>query len=156
MVRQLLYSAALDPYWRETARISTDPAIAAIAAKAEKEAAYHLRHAAEWVVRLGDGTAESRRRAERALDLLWPYTAELFDADPVEAALMADGAVPDPAGIRVLWEEDVGNVLHRATLARPEARWQQRGGRAGRHSEHLGFLLAELQYMQRTYPGAAW
>jgi ring-1,2-phenylacetyl-CoA epoxidase subunit PaaC len=156
MVRQLLYSAVLDPYWRETARISADPAIAAVAAKAEKEAAYHLRHAAEWVVRLGDGTPESRRRAERALDALWPYTDELFDADPVEAALVAEGAVPDPAGIRAAWEETMGSVLRRATLAWPEARWQQRGGRAGRHSEHLGFLLAELQYMQRTYPGATW
>ena len=156
MVRQLLYSAVLDPYWRETARISADPVIAAVAAKAEKEAAYHLRHAAEWVVRLGDGTPESRRRAERALDALWPYTDELFDADPVEAALVAEGAVPDPAGIRAAWGETMGSVLRRATLARPEARWQQRGGRAGRHSEHLGFLLAELQYMQRTYPGATW
>ncbi len=155
MVRQLLYSAALDPYWR-AARTSNDPAIAAIAAKAEKEAAYHLRHAAEWTVRLGDGTAESRRRAEQALEALWPYTDELFDADPVEEALMADGAAPDPAEIRLAWEQSVKNVLQRATLARPEARWQQRGGRAGRHSEHLGFLLAELQYLQRTYPGAGW
>ncbi len=156
IVRQLLYSAALDPYWRETARISTDPAIAAIAAKAEKEAAYHLRHAAEWTVRLGDGTAESRRRAEQALEALWPYTDELFEADPVEEALRAAGAVPDQAGIRLAWERSVGEVLRRATLARPDARWQQRGGRAGRHSEHLGYLLAELQYLQRTYPGATW
>jgi ring-1,2-phenylacetyl-CoA epoxidase subunit PaaC len=156
MIRQFLYSAALDPYWRAAARTSNDPAIAAIAAKAEKEAAYHLRHAAEWTVRLGDGTAESRRRAIQALEELWPFTDELFEADPVESALAADGAVPDLADIRLAWERGVAEVLRRATLARPDARWQQRGGRAGRHSEHMGFLLAELQYLQRTYPGAVW
>ena len=156
IVRQLLYSAALDPYWRAAAQTSNDPAIAAIAGKAEKEAAYHLRHAAEWTVRLGDGTAESRRRAERALEELWPYAEELFETDAIEADLVTSGAAPDPAGIRPAWEQRMAEVLRRATLARPECRFAQHGGRAGRHSEHLGHLLAELQYLQRAYPGATW
>ncbi len=155
IVRQLLYSAALDPYWR-AACASTDPAIAAIAAKAEKEATYHLRHAAEWTVRLGDGTAESRRRAQAALETLWPLTEELFETDAADAALLAAHAIPDPAEIRPIWAHTLDAVLARATLDRPGTGWPQRGGRDGRHSEHLGFLLAELQYLQRTYPGAVW
>jgi ring-1,2-phenylacetyl-CoA epoxidase subunit PaaC len=155
IIRQLLYSAALNPFWR-AAGASADPAIAAIAAKAEKESAYHLRHAAEWTVRLGDGTAESHRRAERALEALWPFTEELLGTDAAESALLASGAIPDPAPIRDAWNARVDSVLARATLARPERGWAQRGGRDGRHSEHMGKLLAELQHMQRTYPGAAW
>jgi ring-1,2-phenylacetyl-CoA epoxidase subunit PaaC len=155
IVRQLLYSAALDPYWR-AACASTDPAIAAIAAKAEKESAYHLRHATEWTVRLGDGTAESHRRAQAALEALWPFAEELFEADAAEAALIAAGAIPDPAAVRAAWTQRIEATLRRATLVPPEAGWPQRGGREGRHGEHLGFLLAELQYLQRTYPGAAW
>ena len=155
IVRQLLYSAALDPYWR-AARASTDPDIAAIAAKAEKESAYHLRHAGEWTVRLGDGTAESHRRARAALEALWPFTDELFEADAAETALIAAGAIPDPAPIRDAWNARIDAVLSRATLERPARAWPQTGGRAGRHGEHLGLLLAELQHMQRTYPGAGW
>ncbi len=154
-IRQLLYSAALDPYWRAAAA-STDPAIAAIAAKAEKESAYHLRHAAEWTVRLGDGTAESHRRADAALAVLWPFVGELFEADAPEAALIGAGVVPDPEAIRPLWSQRIEAVLGRATLSAPASVWPRRGGRDGRHSEHLGFLLAELQYLQRTYPGASW
>lgn len=155
IVRQLLYSAFADPFWR-AACAATEPAIAAIAAKAEKESAYHLRHAAEWLIRLGDGTAESNRRAAAALEALWPFTDELFEADEADAALIADGIIPDPGAILRVWEATLELVLGRATLARPQARWMQSGGRRGLHSEQLGLLLAEMQYLQRAYPGASW
>ncbi len=155
IVRQLLYSAFADPFWR-AACAATEPAIAAIAAKAEKESAYHLRHAAEWLIRLGDGTAESNRRAAAALEALWPFTDELFEADEADAALIADGIIPDPGAILRVWEATLESVLGRATLARPQARWMQSGGRRGLHSEQLGLLLAEMQYLQRAYPGASW
>jgi ring-1,2-phenylacetyl-CoA epoxidase subunit PaaC len=155
IVRQLFYSAFADPYWRAMMR-SSDATIAAIAAKSEKESAYHLRHASEWVIRLGDGTEESHRRAQDAIDALWPYTGEMFDADEAEHALIADGVALDPATLREIWDATIDRVLHQATLARPVSQWMQRGGRAGRHSEHLGHLLTEMQHLQRTYPGATW
>lgn len=154
IMRQFLYAAFIDPWWRALTR-SADPGLAAIAAKAEKETAYHLRHSAEWVIRLGDGTAESHRRAQDALDLLMPYTGELF-GPPDEAALIADGTTPDPATIRPEWDETLDSVLAQATLTRPAAPWSQSGGRTGRHTEHLGFLLAEMQHLPRTHPGAQW
>jgi ring-1,2-phenylacetyl-CoA epoxidase subunit PaaC len=155
MVRQLLYSAFADPYWRAMTR-SADAMLAAIAAKAEKESAYHLRHAAEWTIRLGDGTAESRRRAQDALDALWMYTGEPFAPDEAELALIRDGIAADPHPLRTEWEATVSDVLRRATLQRPPDGWAQTGGRSGRHTEHLGYLLAELQFLQRAYPGAIW
>jgi ring-1,2-phenylacetyl-CoA epoxidase subunit PaaC len=151
MVRQLLYSAFIDPYWRAL-MTSPDATLAAIAAKSEKESAYHLRHASEWVIRLGDGTAESHRRAQAALDRLWPYTGELFA--PEDEALAA--LVPNPPALRAAWRETLSRVLTQATLTMPTDGWMQSGGRAGAHSEHLGHLLAELQYLPRTYPGAVW
>lgn len=155
MVRQLLYAAYADPYWRAMMS-SRDATLAAIAAKAEKEMAYHLRHSAEWVVRLGDGTPESNARAARALTALWPYTGELFETDAVDDALIEAGIAVDPASLRDTWRATVAAVLDRATLAMPADGYMQKGGRSGRHSEHLGHLLAELQYMQRTIPGATW
>lgn len=155
IVRQVLYSAYADPYWRATMR-SADPTLAAIAAKSEKESAYHLRHAAEWLIRLGDGTAESHARAQAAVDALWPFAGEMFDADAPERGLVAAGVAVDPATLRAGWDATLDRVLTDATLARPASGWMQRGGRAGRHSEHLGRLLAEMQHLQRTYPGATW
>jgi ring-1,2-phenylacetyl-CoA epoxidase subunit PaaC len=155
MVRQFLYSAFADPYWRGM-MASADATLAAIAAKSEKESAYHLRHSAEWVIRLGDGTAESQRRTQDAVDALWPYTGELFMADAVDRELMARRIVVDPEALRKQWESIVDEVLQRATLRRPPSGWMQTGGRAGRHSEHLGHVLAELQFLQRSYPGATW
>ena len=154
ILRQFLYAAFIDPWWRAMMH-SADPGLAAIAAKAEKETAYHLRHAAEWVIRLGDGTPESHRRAQDALDLLFPYTGEMFGpAD--ETPLVAQGLAADPAALRPIWDHTVDTVLQQATLTRPAAPWFQHGGRIGRHSEHLGFLLAEMQHLPRTYPGATW
>lgn len=155
MVRQLLYAAFADPYWRAM-KASRDATLAAIAAKAEKEMAYHLRHSAEWVVRLGDGTRESHDRTARALVQLWPFTGELFEADEIERAMIDDGVAVDPASLRETWRKTVSDVLLRATLEMPADAYMQKGGRSGRHSEHLGHLLTELQYMQRTIPGATW
>jgi len=155
IIRQFLYSAFIDPYWRALAA-SSDPTLAAIAAKAEKESAYHLRHSAEWVIRLGDGTLESHERAQAALDEFWMYTGELFEIDGAERALIEAGVAADPAGTRDIWNATVDAVLSEATLVRPSSGWMQSGGRAGRHSEHLGYILADLQFLQRAYPGATW
>jgi ring-1,2-phenylacetyl-CoA epoxidase subunit PaaC len=141
MARQFLYSAYAAPFWRQTAG-SDDATLAGIAATAQHEAAYHLRHAGDWLIRLGDGTEESHRRAQDALDTLWPYTGEMFEGDS--------------ASLRGEWNETVAGVLAEATLARPKDGWMQTGGRRGRHSEHLGYMLAELQFLQRAYPGAQW
>jgi ring-1,2-phenylacetyl-CoA epoxidase subunit PaaC len=155
MVRQFFYSAFADPYWRAMMR-SADPTLAAIAAKSEKESAYHLRHSSEWMVRLGDGTAESHARAQTAIDDLWAFTGELFEVDDSERALIDAGIAVDPAGLRPQWLKTISNVVSEATLSLPKSDWMQQGGRSGRHSEHLGHLLSELQSMQRTFPGATW
>ena len=155
IARQLLFSAHADPFWR-ACTASADPGLAAVAGKAEKESAYHLRHAAEWLVRLGDGTAESHARAQAALDALWPYTGELFEADAPEAALIAAGLLPDPAPLRAAWTVTIERTLARATLARPDDGWMQTGGRHGLHSEALGRMLAEMQSLARAHPGAVW
>lgn len=155
MVRQLIYSAFMHPFHKAMAA-SKDETLAGVAAKAEKEMAYHVRHSAEWVIRLGDGTDESHRRAQDALDALWPYAGELFEVDaPMRAAIEA-GFVPDPASLRATFDATLAEVLTDATLTLPKLGSFQTGGRAGRHSEHMGFLLAQLQYMQRTYPNAVW
>jgi ring-1,2-phenylacetyl-CoA epoxidase subunit PaaC len=155
IVRQLFYTAFIDPFWRATTT-STDATLAAIAAKSEKESAYHLRHAGEWLVRLGDGTEESHHRAQDAMDWLWPYVGELFEADAAEQGLIATGVLPAPAALRDGWDRTVAALLDRATLRRPPDSWMQTGGRRGVHSEHLGTMLAEMQVLQRTYPGARW
>jgi ring-1,2-phenylacetyl-CoA epoxidase subunit PaaC len=155
IVRQFFYSAFADPYWRAMTA-STDPTLAAIAAKSEKESAYHLRHSGEWVIRLGDGTAESHARAQAAVEDLWPYTGEWYEPDEAERGLIAGGVAVDPESLRETWSKTVATVLAEATLAVPSGDAFQRGGRDGRHSEHLGHLLSELQYLQRTYPGAKW
>jgi ring-1,2-phenylacetyl-CoA epoxidase subunit PaaC len=135
---------------------SGDTTLAAVAAKSEKESAYHLRHSSEWIVRLGDGTAESHRRAQQAIDDLWAFTGEMFDADDSERALIDGGVAVDPTGLRQQWLKTVLSVVDEATLTVPKSDWMQQGGRSGKHSEHLGHLLSELQSMQRTFPGATW
>src|SRR6202012_233983 len=155
IVRQFFYAAFADRYWRAIMR-SSDATLAAIAAKSEKESAYHLRHSSEWMVRLGDGTAESHRRAQAAVDDLWAYTGEMFHVDESERGLIDDGVAVDPAALHPQWQNTVLKVVSEATLALPPNGWMQQGGRSGRHSEHLGHLLSELQSMQRTFPGATW
>ena len=130
--------------------------LAAIAAKSVKETRYHLRYSSGWLVRLGDGTAESRQRAQQALQHLWPYTREMFEEQANDRLLASVGVVPPLAALESAWRARVAGVLGEATLEQPAAtpyRWQ---GRRGVHSEHLGHLLAEMQYLQRAYPGAQW
>ncbi len=155
MVRQFFYAAFADLYWRAMMN-SSDPTLAAIAAKSEKESAYHLRHSSEWIVRLGDGTEESHRRAQGAIDDLWAYTGEMFATDDSERGLIDAGIAIDPATLRPQWLKTIAGVVNEATLSLPNNNWMQQGGRSGRHSEHLGHLLSELQSMQRTFPGATW
>ena len=155
MVRQFFYAAFADLYWRAMTG-SNDPTLAAIAAKSEKESAYHLRHCSEWIIRLGDGTEESHHRAQTAIDDLWAFTGEMFCYDDSERALIEAGIAVDAAALRPRWLKTVADVVAEATLALPESGWMQSGGRSGRHSEHLGHLLSELQSMQRTFPGATW
>ena len=155
MTRQFFYAAFADLYWRAMMN-SPDATLAAIAAKSEKESAYHVRHSSEWMVRLGDGTGESHRRAQTAIDDLWAYTGEMFEVDDSERGLIDAGIAIDPATLRARWIETISSVLREATLPLPHSDWMQQGGRNGRHSEHLGHLLSELQSMQRTFPGATW
>jgi ring-1,2-phenylacetyl-CoA epoxidase subunit PaaC len=155
MARQLFFSAyQLELYRRLTG--STDPTLAAIAAKAEKEVVYHVDHVAGWVIRLGDGTEESHRRMQAGIDRLWPFTSELFEADEVTGRLSAAGTGIDPDGLAAAWDEQVGAVLAEATLEQPSDGWRPGGGRRGIHTEHLGFLLAEMQHLHRCHPGATW
>ncbi len=139
---------------------STDERIAQVAAKAAREVAYHAERSADWVVRLGDGTGESHARMQKALDRLWPYTGELFAADDVDLALAAEGVAPDPRLLRDPWLAAVSAVMQEATLAMPAGEWmhgtRRGGGRQGVHTEHLGHMLGEMQFLQRAYPGASW
>lgn len=155
MMRQFLFDAFRKPLY-EALQNSTDGQVAAIAEKSLKETKYHLKHSSEWVIRLGDGTEESHERVQYALDTLWRYTDELFFENEVDAALQAEGIVPSLALVREEWERTVHAVLEEATLDIPQNGWQHKGGRTGLHSESLGYILAELQYMQRAYPGMKW
>jgi ring-1,2-phenylacetyl-CoA epoxidase subunit PaaC len=155
MVRQLFYAAFADLYWRGMMG-STDATLAAIAAKSEKECAYHLRHSSEWVIRLGDGTEESHARTARALDDLWMYTGELFEMGEGERALAESRIAVERTTIRASWDATIDATLAQAALQRPADRWMQSGGRSGRHSEHLGPLLAEMQVLNRAHAGVTW
>ncbi|HEX2630354.1 MAG TPA: 1,2-phenylacetyl-CoA epoxidase subunit PaaC [Chitinophagaceae bacterium] len=135
---------------------SKDETIAAIAAKALKEVTYHLRWSSEWVVRLGDGTEESNERINKAIGELWMYAGELLLPASYEQALVKDGIIPDITSFNNAWMNTVKEVFAEATLTIPEKSFAQSGGKEGKHSEYLGYILTELQYMQRTYPGANW
>jgi ring-1,2-phenylacetyl-CoA epoxidase subunit PaaC len=134
-----------------------DEELAGIAAKALKEVAYHLRRSSDLVVRLGDGTADSHRRMQVAADHLWPFTGELYQADALDLAMHAAGVAPASDALRSAFLAHVADVFADATLAMPDpGAWMQAGGKQGRHSEHLGYVLAEMQFLQRAYPGAQW
>jgi ring-1,2-phenylacetyl-CoA epoxidase subunit PaaC len=135
----------------------TDPRIAEIAEKSLKEVTYHLRRSGDLVVRLGDGTDVSKRYTQTAVDELWMYTGEFFNYDAVDEAMVAAGVAPPAAMLREQWLAHVSDILGEATLTMPPAdAWMQKGGKQGRHTEHLGYLLAEMQFLQRAYPGAEW
>jgi ring-1,2-phenylacetyl-CoA epoxidase subunit PaaC len=155
MVRQFLFDAHSVLVLDAMATCKHE-GVAAIAAKALKEDKYHVRHSSEWIVRLGDGTAESHARVQASLDRLWRYTGELFERDAVDDVVATDGIVLDVAAIKSRWDAMVNDVLQRATLTRPADGPMQRGGRIGRHTEHLGHLLATMQSVARAHPGASW
>lgn len=153
MARQLIFAGYQYELYRGLLG-STDPTLAGLAAKAVKEVAYHRDHAAQWVLRLGDGTEESHRRMQSGLDRTWPYVDELFESAP--ELWMLDGIAVDPASLRPAWDTFVGTVVAEATLITPQPTWRARGGRSGYHTEHLGHLLPEMQYLHRAHPGASW
>ncbi len=153
MARLLVLAAWQAELYAELAR-STDPTLAAVAGKAVKEVAYHLDHAGHWVLRLGDGTAESHRRMQAALDAEWPYVEELFS--PVDAALVASGTAVDPVALRPAVLGTIESVVRQATLTVPQCTPARGGGRLGLHTEELGYLLAEMQHLHRSHPGATW
>lgn len=155
IVRQLFYSAHALPLWQALIQ-SRDETLAAIAAKSEKEARYHVRHAGDWFIRLGDGTDESRKRTEEAVAALWRYTGELFEVDSVLEAVIAEGIAADPRAIEPAWHEILDEAFTEASIGKPERGTMQTGGRTGRHTEHLGYILADMQFLQRAYPGAEW
>jgi ring-1,2-phenylacetyl-CoA epoxidase subunit PaaC len=162
ILRQFLFSA-WQYFFYERLQQSRDSELAAIAEKSYKEVVYHLRWSSEWVIRLGDGTEESHVRMEKALDLLWKFTGELFVPTEYEKSLAAVGIAVDVEALRASWEEKVGEVFAEAQLVWPgkagaaaKSSWAQTGGKEGRHTEELGYLLAEMQFLQRTYPGCEW
>ncbi len=154
-VRNLMVATLLELLWDALTR-SADVELAAIAGKAVKEARYHRVHAADWLLRLGDGTEESRRRIEAALEELWPYTRELFESDAVDDAAEASGLGPRWATLREAWQRDMDEALAAAGLSAPRERTFLSRGRQGVHSEHMGHMLTEMQSLQRSYPGGVW
>jgi ring-1,2-phenylacetyl-CoA epoxidase subunit PaaC len=150
---RLLYFATYQHLLYDELRGSADETLAGVAGKAVKEVAYHVDHATQWVLRLGDGTEESHRRMQAGLDDLWPYTAEMFASDDLVRRLPV---AVDPSDLEDEWLRRITEVIEASTCARPESSYQHSGGRDGRHTEHLGFLLAELQHVARSHPGAKW
>ena len=155
IVRQLCFST-YQLLLYDALRESADDTLAAIAAKAAKEVAYHHDHAVQWTLRLGDGTPESHDRMRAGLEQVWPFVDELFETDPLLRRLAADGVAVDPSTIRPSWQSTVDDVVRRATLDPPETGPRMTGGRRGIHTEAFGYLLAEMQHLHRAHPGATW
>jgi len=155
MMRQFLFDAYRKPLF-EALQKSNDKQLSAIAEKSLKETKYHLKHSSEWIIRLGDGTEESHNRIQEALDTLWRYASEMFYSDEVDVELTQKGILPDLSSVYDEWNATVHKVFEEATLVIPSNNWKHEGGRKGMHSEHLGHILAEMQYMQRAYPNMKW
>lgn len=155
MMRQFLFDAFRKPLF-ERLQNSSDKQLAAIAEKSLKETKYHLKHSSEWVIRLGDGTEESHNRIQDSLNTLWRYTSELFYSDEVDVEMQKLGIAPNMSEVYDDFNSTVHHVLAEATLQIPTNNWKHEGGRKGLHSEHMGHILAELQYMQRAYPNMEW
>ena len=155
IVRQFLYDVYNFYLYREL-KNSKDEMIAAIAEKSLKEITYHLRYSSEWMIRLGDGTEESQEKMQTALNDLWMYSGELLEINEIDKAMADQGIGVDLEKIKPLWQAKVDEILERATLTKPENEWMQSGGKDGRHTEHLGFILADMQFLQRAYPGQVW
>ncbi|KND59936.1 Phenylacetate-CoA oxygenase, PaaI subunit [Candidatus Burkholderia verschuerenii] len=155
IVRNFLHSMLMANVWTAL-QTSNDAQLAAIAAKSIKETRYHLHHARDWLVRFGDGTAESHRRAQAALDYLMPYTREFFAVDDIERAVAEAGIAPLASDVETAWREEVQSAIDEATLAMPPEVKHVSTGKHGEHSEHMGYLLAEMQSLARQHPGATW
>jgi len=155
IVRQVLFDVYYLSLLEALTRCS-DKRLADIAARAEKEVRYHLRHCAQWLVRLGDGTDESHRKAQQSLDELWRYTSEMFAADALDEAVLTSFNGPDLGEIAVEWQKDVSTIVEEATLSMPQEQHMASGGKQGKHTEYFGYLVAEMQSLPRTYPGATW
>jgi ring-1,2-phenylacetyl-CoA epoxidase subunit PaaC len=140
----------------EKLQASTDDFLKGFAGKSIKELRYHVQHSRDWVLRMGDGTENSHNRIQKAFNELWEYTPEFFMGDELDAEAVRTGTGVDLSAIQPLWRNAIAATLEEATLQLPADGWGQRGGRSGKHTEHMGFILAEMQYMQRTYPGAKW
>jgi ring-1,2-phenylacetyl-CoA epoxidase subunit PaaC len=135
---------------------SKDETLAALGAKSLKEVKYHLRHSTNWLIRLGDGTEESNTKVQESLDNIWQFTDELFEMDEIDTELLNAGIAVDNKSLKTQWNEIVNSTLKKAKLNRPEDGYMATGGKKGMHTEYLGFLLAEMQYLQRAYPDAKW
>lgn len=155
IARQLLFSAYQFELYGALQH-SMDDTIAGVAAKAVKEVAYHRDYASEWTLRLGDGTAESHSRMQRAVDRVWPYAAEMFESDDLTLRLATGRVGVDPGQLAGAWARKLDEILIEATIERPEGEWRPSGGRDGRHTEALGYILAEMQHLHRSNPGVAW
>lgn len=155
IARQFLFDTYMFFLYEEL-KSSKDETIAAIAVKSHKEITYHLRHTTEWMYRLGDGTAESHERLQNGINDLWMFTAEMFDMDKVDELLIKEGIAPNLNKVKAEWEKRVKEVCAEATIEIPTTTFKQKGSREGKHSEHLGFLLAEMQYVHRAHPDAKW
>ena len=155
MARQLIIDVFNSHFLAKLAQ-SSDQQLAGIASKAIKETQYHLRRSQEWALRLGDGTMESHSRMQNALDDLWGFSKELFETHDSELDLIAAGIAVDRNALKDTWRTQINGILAQATLEQPDDTWYQTGGRDGKHTEHLGLILPELQFMQRAYPGLSW
>jgi ring-1,2-phenylacetyl-CoA epoxidase subunit PaaC len=155
VLRQFFFDAFHVPFL-ENLQHSSDTQLAAIAQKSLKEAKYHLKWSSEWIIRLGDGTQESHARIEKSLKELWSYTGELTTPNAVDITLLEEKISVDLTQIQPIWNANIESVLQEATLLLPPKTWMQKGGKEGVHTEHLGYLLAEMQYLQRTYMGCEW
>lgn len=154
---RLFYFSAFTKLFYDALSRSSDETLAAIGAKSLKEVTYHLRFSSEWLIRLGDGTDESHARAQKSVNDLWAFTGEMFTPNEVETALLKDGISVDVAALKDDWDTIVNDVFDRATLARPDTDRLQKGSKAsGHHTEYMGHILSDLQFMQRRYPGCSW
>ncbi len=155
IARQFFFDVYNHAYYTEL-KNSKDETLAAIAEKSLKEVRYHLRYSSEWMLRLGDGTEESHKKLQTAVDNIWMYTGELTTMTERENSMLAEEIGVDLSVIKPIWMEKIKSVLAEATLKLPEKTWMQSGGKEGRHTEHLGYILAQMQYLPRTHPGATW
>lgn len=156
IVRHMFFSAFALERYAFLARQLFDAEVAGIAAKAVKELQYHWEHSAKWVIRLGDGTDESHEKVQNSVNDMWAYTGEFFDADDIDQAGQETGLLPDLSVLAKAWQTRVEACLSQATLTKPDATWAQKGGKQGMHTEHLSYMLAEMQVLPRTYPDATW